>query len=100
MPVRKVGRYPLIQTRMWIGTLTFPDMGSMRCQYIFILSKLINVVFLISIIMCGIGNSAARFLEMIIANTQILLYGTEFGQNEFLVMLYVRSSRFLQRQVM
>ena len=29
-----------------------------------------------------------------------LLYGIEFGQNEFLVMLYVRSSRFLQRQVM
>ena len=29
-----------------------------------------------------------------------LLYGIEFGQNEFLVMLYVRSSRFSQRKVM
>ena len=61
-----IGRYPLMQTRMWICSLTFPDMGSMRCPYVIILWKLINVLmfFLIWIIMCC--YSASSFLEMII----------------------------------
>ena len=37
-----------MKTRVLIGSLTFPDMGSMRCQYVIILSKLINVLKIFS----------------------------------------------------
>ena len=62
MPVRYEGT--LTQRRMRIGSFTFPDIGSMKGQYVIILSIHINFFFLISVITFFISATCSFLLSM------------------------------------